>query len=281
MTVLLGEGDIRKMQSALTETSVDYTLPMGDGAVPLNALLGQSISLSFMGAIHCVHCGRKTKKSFNQGYCYPCFRRLAQCDSCIMSPEKCHYAAGSCREPEWGDANCMVDHFVYLANTSGLKVGITRGTQVPTRWIDQGASQALPAFRVASRLDSGLVEVTFAAHVADKTAWQRMLKGANDPLDLPAERARLMEATKDLIEGLQQDRGIDAITPLTTDDVTKINYPVLEYPSKVKSMTFDKVPEVVGTLLGIKAQYLILDTGVINMRRHAGYAVALSKTTEI
>lgn len=280
MTMLLGEGGIRKMQSTLTEASVDYALPMGDSDVPLNALLGESISLSFLGAIHCVHCGRKTKKSFNQGYCYPCFRRLAQCDSCIMSPQKCHYAAGSCREPEWGDANCMVDHFVYLANTSGLKVGITRGTQVPTRWIDQGASQALPAFRVASRLDSGLVEVTFAAHVADKTAWQRMLKGANDPMDLPAERARLMETCKEAIETLQQDRGIDAITALDTDEVTEINYPVLEYPSKVKSMTFDKVPEVTGTLLGIKAQYLILDTGVINMRRHAGYAVALSKTTE-
>lgn len=280
MTMLLGEGDIRKMQSTLTDSAVDYALPMGDSTVPLNALLGESISLSFLGAIHCVHCGRKTKKSFNQGYCYPCFRRLAQCDSCIMSPEKCHYAAGSCREPEWGDANCMVDHFVYLANTSGLKVGITRGTQVPTRWIDQGASQALPAFRVASRLDSGLVEVTFAAHVADKTAWQRMLKGANDPMDLPAERARLMETCTDAIEALQRDRGIDAITALDTEDVTEINYPVLEYPSKVKSMTFDKVPEVSGTLMGIKAQYLILDTGVINMRRHAGYAVALSKTTE-
>ncbi|WOJ95615.1 DUF2797 domain-containing protein [Congregibacter brevis] len=280
MSVLLGEGGIRKMTSSLSNSAVDYALPMGESSVPLNALLGQSISLSFLGAINCVHCGRKTKKSFNQGYCYPCFQRLAQCDSCIMSPQKCHYAGGTCREPEWGDANCMVDHFVYLANTSGLKVGITRGTQVPTRWIDQGATQALPAFRVASRLDSGLVEVAFAAHVADKTAWQRMLKGANDPMDLSAERARLAETCGDTIEALRRDRGIDAITPLDTEDVTTIDYPVLEYPSKVKSMTFDKMPEVSGTLMGIKAQYLILDTGVINMRRHAGYQVALSQMTE-
>lgn len=280
MSVLLGEGGIRKMTSSLSDSAVDYALPMGEASVPLNALLGQSISLSFLGAINCVHCGRKTKKSFNQGYCYPCFQRLAQCDSCIMSPQKCHYSAGTCREPEWGDANCMVDHFVYLANTSGLKVGITRGTQVPTRWIDQGATQALPAFRVASRLDSGLVEVAFAAHVADKTAWQRMLKGANDPMDLPAERARLAETCADTIETLRQERGIDAITSLDTEDVTTIDYPVLEYPSKVKSMTFDKMPEVAGTLMGIKAQYLILDTGVINMRRHAGYQVALSQMTE-
>ncbi|MFT4768029.1 MAG: hypothetical protein ACI8RN_001159 [Glaciecola sp.] len=280
MSALLGEGNIRKMLSELTDTTVEYALPMGDSKVPLNTLLGQSISLSFLGAINCVHCGRKTKKSFNQGYCYPCFQRLAQCDSCIMSPQKCHYAAGTCREPEWGDANCMVDHFVYLANTSGLKVGITRGTQLPTRWIDQGATQALPAFRVASRLDSGLVEVVFAEHVADKTAWQRMLKGANDPMDLVAERARLTQICSEAIDELRQERGIDAITTLDSGDVTEIDYPVLEYPTKVKSMTFDKMPEVAGTLLGIKAQYLILDTGVINMRRHAGYQVALSRTME-
>lgn len=280
MSILLGEGGIRKMKTTLTEGSVDYALPLGEHTVPLNDLLGQSISLSFLGAIHCVHCGRKTKKSFNQGYCYPCFKRLAQCDSCIMSPQKCHYAAGTCREPEWGDANCMVDHFVYLANTSGLKVGITRGTQVPTRWIDQGASQAMPVYRVASRLDSGLVEVAFAAHVADKTAWQRMLKGANDPLDLPSEAARLSEACASTIEELRAERGIDAITALESDTVTSIEYPVLEYPTKVKSMTFDKMPEVAGTLMGIKGQYLILDTGVINMRRHAGYELALSQSTE-
>ncbi|MDA8962387.1 DUF2797 domain-containing protein [Congregibacter sp.] len=280
MSTLLGEGAIRKMRSELSEGPVDYALPMGESSVALNALLGQSISLSFLGAIHCVHCGRKTKKSFNQGFCYPCFQRLAQCDSCIMSPQKCHYAAGTCREPEWGEANCMVDHFVYLANTSALKVGITRHTQLPTRWIDQGATQALPAFRVASRLDSGLVEVAFAAHVADKTAWQRMLKGANEPMDLPRERERLMETCADAIEQLRKERGLDAITPLDAGNVTDIDYPVLEYPSKVKSMTFDKMPEVAGTLLGIKAQYLIFDIGVINMRRHAGYQLALSQTTE-
>ncbi|WOJ94375.1 DUF2797 domain-containing protein [Congregibacter variabilis] len=280
MAVILGEGGIRKMRSELSNGRVKYALPMGDGSVPLNDLLGQSISLSFLGAIHCINCARKTKKSFNQGFCYPCFQRLAQCDSCIMSPQKCHYAAGTCREPEWGDANCMVDHFVYLANTSGLKVGITRHTQLPTRWIDQGATQALPAFRVASRLDSGLVEIAFAAHVADKTAWQRMLKGANDPMDLPAERARLTEICAGAIQELRDERGIDAITTLEAGDVTEIDYPVLEYPTKVKSMTFDKMPEVTGTLLGIKAQYLILDTGVINMRRHAGYQIALSQTTE-
>ena len=276
MADLLGRGGLRKMRSALGDGVVQYSLPLGDDLVAINEYLGQPLTLTYHGAIHCVACGRKTKKSFNQGYCYPCFQRLAQCDSCIVSPQKCHYHEGTCREPEWGDEHCMIDHFVYLANTSGLKVGITRGTQIPTRWVDQGATQALAAFRVASRLDSGLVEVLFAGHVADKTAWQRMLKGANDDLDLVAERRRLMDVCAEDLEQLRSERGIDAITPLDSTEVTQISYPVLEYPEKVKSMNFDKQPEVSGVLMGIKGQYLIFDTGVINMRRHGGYDVSLS-----
>ncbi|MFK7831052.1 MAG: DUF2797 domain-containing protein [Congregibacter sp.] len=275
MSQVLGEGSIRKMRATLNAGTADYHLPMGDEAVPMNALLGKTLVLSYLGQINCIHCNRKTKKSFNQGYCFPCVRKLAQCDNCIVSPQKCHYAAGTCREPEWGEANCMIDHIVYLANTSGLKVGITRGTQVPTRWIDQGATQALPMLRVSSRLDSGLAEVAFAEHVADKTAWQAMLKGANGPLDMPAERARLLELCTATIETLREERGLDAVSFVDEQSVTEIDYPVLEYPEKVKSMTFDKVPEVKGVLKGIKGQYLLLDTGVINLRRHAGYKVEL------
>ena len=269
-------GGLRKMRADLDGGLAQYALPVGDAHLPLNALLGQQLSLVYSGAIHCINCGRKTKKSFNQGYCYPCFRRLAACDSCIVSPQKCHYHAGTCREPEWGEANCMIDHFVYLANTSGLKVGITRGTQIPTRWIDQGATQALPIFRVSSRLDSGLVEVGFAEFVADKTAWQAMLKGANTALDMAAERDALLPRVADRLAELQAERGVNAIVDLPDADAVSIDYPVLEYPTKVKSMTFDKLPEIAGTLLGIKGQYLIFDSGVINIRRHAGYDVTVT-----
>ncbi len=270
------DGHLRKMHTSLEDGLAHYKLPLDDEAVPLNELIGGSISLSYSGEIHCINCGRKTKKSFNQGYCYPCFQRLAQCDSCIVKPEKCHYAAGTCREPEWGDEHCMIDHFVYLANTSGLKVGITRGTQVPTRWIDQGATEAMPIFRVASRLDSGLVEVLFAEHVADKTAWQANLKGPGEVIDLAEARDRLTEACAAGLTALEQERGIGAITALADQPVTRIDYPVLEYPQKVKSLTLDKLPEISGRLLGIKGQYLILDTGVMNIRRHAGYRVQFS-----
>ncbi len=272
---ILASGTVRKMRTSL-EDPVQYTMLLGGHEIPLNQYLGRQLQLDYQGVINCVHCDRKTNKSFNQGYCYPCFRHLAQCDSCIISPEKCHYAAGTCREPQWGEEHCMIDHFVYLANTSGLKVGITRGSQVPTRWMDQGASQAQAIFRVSSRLHSGLVEVVFKNHVADKTHWQAMLKGPAQPRDLEEARCQLMEACADDIEQLRQQQGLQAITVLEGEPQTCISYPVLEYPVKVKSFNLDKTPGVRGTLMGIKGQYLIFDTGVINMRKYGGYQLSLT-----
>ncbi|MEP5321860.1 DUF2797 domain-containing protein [Marinobacter alexandrii] len=266
---------VRKMRTELAET-VQYHLLFGDTEVSANALLGQAISLEYTGVINCVHCNRKTNKSFSQGYCYPCFKRLAQCDTCIVKPELCHHHLGTCREPEWGEQNCMIDHIVYLSNTSGVKVGITRGSQVPTRWMDQGATQAQPIFRVSNRLQSGEVETTFAKHIADKTNWQAMLKGNNGDRDLEAERQRLMSECAAEIELLRERNGLQAITVLENEAVTQIRYPVLEFPTKVKSFNLDKTPEISGTLMGIKGQYLIFDTGVINMRKYGGYHVALN-----
>ncbi|TGD74781.1 DUF2797 domain-containing protein [Mangrovimicrobium sediminis] len=277
MSEALGSGAVRKMVTAL-EDPVSYALPLGDTEVAMNALLGQSLQLRFEGQINCVACGRKTSKSFNQGYCFPCFKSLAQCDSCIVSPEKCHYHQGTCREPAWGETHCMIEHVVYLANTSGLKVGITRHSQVPTRWMDQGATQAQPIFRVDTRLHSGVVEHLFKDHVADKTSWQAMLKGDAEALDLEAERTRLMEACAPGVERLREEYGVQAITELAAAPETRISYPVLEYPVKVKSFNLDKTPLVEGTLLGIKGQYLIFDTGVINMRKYGGYALSASRS---
>ncbi len=272
MTQINVAGHLRKMQTLLNDT-VEYTLLIGDDAISMNSLLGKKISLNYSGLINCIHCDRKTKKSFSQGYCYPCFQSLAQCDSCIMSPEKCHYEAGTCREPEWADQNCMTDHFVYLANSSGVKVGITRGNQIPTRWMDQGAVQALPIFRVSTRLQSGLVEVLFKEHVADKTNWRKMLKGEVDDLNLLAVRDQLLEKTSESISELQERFGIQAIQAISDAEQLEIKYPVVEYPIKVTSFNFDKNASVEGTLMGIKGQYLILDTGVINIRKFGGYHI--------
>jgi hypothetical protein len=271
----LAEGQVRKMATSHADP-VEYALPLGDGEVPMNRLLGERLSLDYTGRITCIHCGRETSKSFSQGYCYPCFTRLAQCDSCIVSPEKCHYDAGTCREPEWGLENCMIDHIVYLANTSSLKIGITRISQVPTRWMDQGAVQSLPIYRVKTRQQSGLVEVAYKEYVNDRTAWQAMLKGLDEPIDLPAERDRLFELTESGIRELQDRFGLQAITRLEDEDTYAFNYPVNAYPDKVKSLNLDKTPRIEGTLNGIKGQYLIFDTGVINMRKYGGYHLSLA-----
>ena len=275
MAEIHASGGVQKMQTTLNST-VDYHLPIGDQLIAMNPLIGKTIKMVYGGEIFCQHCNRKTKKSFSQGYCYPCFKKLAQCDSCIMSPEKCHFAEGTCRDPEWGEQFCMQDHYVYLANSSGVKVGITRGTQIPTRWMDQGAIQALPIFRVSTRLQSGQVEVMFKNHVADKTNWRRMLKGEVEPMDLQAKRDELFAACKPEIEALQESHGLQAVQMLTDSDVVEIAYPVEEHPAKVTSLNFDKQPEVEGVLKGIKGQYLILDCGVINMRKFSAYHIAFS-----
>lgn len=271
----IAQGTLRKMRSRM-EQPVAYQMRLGETDVPLNSFLEKTIKLQYSGNIHCVHCGRKTNKSFNQGYCYPCFQRLAQCDSCIIHPEKCHFGQGTCREPAWGERYCMQDHIVYLANSSGLKVGITRGTQVPTRWIDQGATQALAIIRVRSRLQSGAVEVMFKQHVADKTNWRDMLKGEAKPLDMHGEAKRLIAECEAELNELEDKFGFFAISVLNGIDAVEIKYPVMQYPEKITSFNFDKTPVVEGCLLGIKGQYLILDTGVINLRRFSGYEVSLN-----
>lgn len=265
-------GNLAKLKTTL-HTPVLYQLPIGNEWVDLNPFLGQKISLSFTGRINCIACGRETNKSFQQGYCYPCFQSLAECDSCLIKPELCHYHAGTCRDPAWGDQHCFQDHFVYLSKTSGIKVGITRQTNIPYRWIDQGAVQALPIYRVKDRLTSGQVEMIFKQHVPDKTAWQRMLKGEIADVDLIKERDRLYDECEQEINQLKNKLGENAIEKLSKHEIIDIEYPVSEYPQKVKSLNLDKTPMVAGVLQGIKGQYLILDTGVLNIRKFSGYLV--------
>lgn len=271
----LARGALNKMSVRLDET-VQYAFRLDQAELAVNPLLGKQIRLEYLGEIHCTHCGRKTRKSFSQGYCYPCFTKLPQCDLCIVSPERCHHELGTCRDPVWGEAFCMTDHIVYLANSSGLKVGITRASQLPTRWLDQGASQAIPILRVATRQQSGLVEDLLRSQVADRTNWRALLKGEAPPLDLLAERDRLLEACRDGLETLQARFGLQAIQPLPAAEPVDIRYPVTVYPQKIVSLDLDKQPVVEGTLMGIKGQYLMLDTGVINIRKFTAYRVAAS-----
>lgn len=267
-------GTIRKMLTQPTNP-VSYWLPIGQESLALNEFIGSDVTFQFTGNIYCIECGRKTKKSFNQGYCFPCLRSLAACDTCIVKPETCHYEKGTCREPEWGKANCMRPHVIYVANTSGLKVGITRASQVPTRWIDQGAIQAIPMFKVESRLQSGLIEVVLKNYANDRTEWRKMLRGNPASVDLVHERKRLYEQVRPDLS--QYEGWIDtSLASSSRDGGILFNYPVINYPQKITSHNFDKQQSVSGCLQGIKGQYMIFDNGVLNIRKFGGYELELS-----
>jgi len=259
-------GYIQKLKCTL-ESPVQYRLLLDEQEIHLNAYLGKKISLQFMGEIRCVYCSRMIKKNYNQGYCFPCSQKLARADFCIVKPELCHHHLGTCREPDWGVAHCMIPHIVYLANTSGLKVGITRENQIPIRWMDQGATQALPILRAKSRLHSGLVESQLAKSLQDKTDWRKMLRGSAEPLDLINIRDTLF-----LTESAWNKEGLEK---LMDEKPIFLNYPVLNYPNKVNAIRFEKQPTLTGTLLGIKGQYLLLDTGVVNIRNHSGFKLGV------
>lgn len=265
-------GHLQKMKTRL-EPTVAYEMRVGEERIVLNALLEKTISLSFTGKIACIQCGRKTSKSFQQGFCFSCFRRLQECNMCIIHPERCLVEQGGCPEDDWAHAQCHASQIVYLANSSGLKVGITRDTQVPTRWMDQGARQALPIFTASNRYQSGVLEVALKAFVADKTNWRTMLKQTVPMIDLLAERDRLFkEAEKEINQALAIS-GEGNARFLPDEKPIEIRYPVLHYPAKVSSLSLDKTPEISGKLLGIKGQYLILEHGVLNVRKFGGYEV--------
>ena len=259
-------GTLLKMETKLANP-VEYELPIGDELVYMNHFIGKYIAFKWLKEIYCVVCGKKTNKSFAQGFCYPCFLNAPETSECIFRPELCQAQDGIARDMDWAEAHCLQDHFVYLAISSGVKVGVTRSGQIPTRWIDQGAWQAIKLAKTPNRYTAGLIEVALKEHISDRTNWQRMLKNQLiEGVDLTvAKREMIAHLPSELQNYISEE-----------NDITEINYPVNEYPEKVKSLSFDKLEEITGRLWGVKGQYLIFDDGtVLNMRKHTGYMVEL------
>lgn len=254
------------MKVVLDDT-IQYSLTLSEELL-MNDFIGKEITLSWKGRINCQKCGKITKKSFGEGFCYPCFASAPESSECILRPELCRAHLGEGRDPEWEQQYHNQPHVVYLAASSGVKVGITREQQVPTRWIDQGASAAIRLAEVPNRYEAGRIEVSLKEFFTDKTNWQRMLKNEVD------ESIDLVEEKWSIEEQLPQD-----ITDYFSenDEIIELNYPVIEYPEKVKSVSFDKLPTIQGKLMGIKGQYLIFEGGlVLNIRKHTGYYVEIS-----
>lgn len=259
-------GTLLKMETKLVNP-IEYELPIGDELIYMNPLIGKYIALKWLKEIYCVACGRKTNKSFAQGFCYPCFLNAPETSECIFRPELCRAQDGIARDMEWAENHCLQDHIVYLAISSGIKVGVTRSGQIPTRWIDQGAWQVIKLAKTPNRYTAGLIEVALKEHISDRTNWQRMLKNQLiEGVDLTIAKKDMIAHLPSYLQNYISEE----------DNITEINYPVNEYPEKVKSLSFDKLEEITGRLWGVKGQYLIFDDGtVLNMRKHTGYMVEL------
>lgn len=259
---------LKKMTTALSPDHLAlYSLQGDNEMIDLNSLVGRELSIEFKGNIYCQHTGKKIKKSYAQGYSFESYMTLASLDSCLFNPELCHYDAGTCREPSWGESHCFIPHFIYLSLTSHLKVGVTRETNFPNRWIDQGASQGIKVFEAPNRKIAGLVEVELKKKYSDKTSWQAMVKNqVQQDIDLKKEAQKIVKSHQ------FEDLGVKVIE---NEDVLHLRYPCEDYPQKASQLNLDKTRHFQGKLLGIKGQYLLFEDKVFNVRRHQGYEVDL------
>lgn len=260
------QGNLKKMTVSLGET-IKYELDLSEKIV-MNNLIGSIIQLNWNGVINCSCCSKRTNKSFGDGFCYNCFISAPEATECNIRPELCRAHLGEGRDPEWEQRNHNTPHIVYLASSDIVKVGVTRINQVPTRWIDQGASGAIRLAETPNRYEAGILEVALKQFFSDKTNWQRMLKNEiDDSIDLIEEKWNLHDQLPaDLTQYFTEN-----------DEIFNLNYPVLEFPEKVKSLSFDKTPSIHKKLMGIKGQYLIFEGGeVLNIRKHTGYFVELT-----
>ncbi len=260
-------GNIRKMRTELA-VPVKYFLSLGEEEVFMNELIGSEVRIEFLGEINCIRCGRTTRKSFAQGYCFPCFRTAPETEECVLHPEMCRAHEGIARDMKYAVIHCLSEQVVYLSLTSGLKVGVTRSSQVPFRWIDQGAVHTIEIARAPNRYTAGLIEVFLKDHLNDKTNWRSMLK--NELLfhgDLVSAKQQVLNLLPAEFIGFG----------LQNDAITEISYPVDVYPQKVGSLNLDKDPVVQGVLTGIKGQYLLFSNDkVINIRKFGGYRVRMN-----
>lgn len=263
------QGTLTKMKTRLIESdSVEYQLNLGDEYIHVNKLINKHLRIEFHHQYECIACSKSIKKLFGQGFCYPCFINAPENSPCIVRPELCEAHLNKGRDVEWEIKNHLQEHVVYLAISGGLKVGVTRKTQIPSRWIDQGAEQAVPIATTPNRYLAGIIEVELKNYFSDKTPWQKMLKGPSDAFwNLEDEREKALSKISEQ----------NAIYFTTQFSPTLIQYPVIQYPQKIKSVKLDKESNLEGRILGIKGQYIMLDNDrVINIRSHSGYKVELT-----
>jgi hypothetical protein len=260
-------GQIAKMISR-NNVPIEYQMPIGNKTINLNNYIGKMISIKFNGEIFCVNCNKAIKKTYMQGYCYPCFIDSPQTSECILRPHLCKAHLGESRDMEWSKKYCLKDNYVYLSLTSNLKVGVTRYSQIPTRWIDQGAHHAIKFAKTPNRYLAGMIEKELSSKLSDRTQWRKMLQGNYD------RNINLLDKKNELAESLSKEYQ-QYISK--NNAISDIKYPLNEQLDKIKSINLDKTPEVIGKLIGIKGQYIILnDNRVCNIRKYTGYILTIN-----
>ena len=243
---------------------IQYYLVFENSFLNLNQVLNKSITIELTG-YQCLNCG-KNKKIYRQGFCYDCFYSSPAVGDWIMKPELSTAHLGIAdRDLDYETRVQLQPHIVYLALSSEVKVGVTRKTQVPTRWIDQGAEKAIAIVEVPNRYLAGITEVALKNHFSDKTNWRKMLTNDIVSTDLIQEKIKVQNLLpQEVTEYFFSEK----------NDVYEMHYPVLQYPRKINSLSLEKTPNFKGVLLGIKGQYLIFEDGtVFNIRSSEGSVV--------
>lgn len=258
------QGVLKKMITENNDT-IQYYLDMETDFINMNQLLNKELALSFV-KYECLNC-HLNRPIYRQGFCKSCFFDTPRAGDWIMRPELSTAHLGKeDRDLEYEKAAQLQPHIVYLANSSNVKVGVTRKQQVPTRWIDQGAHEAIEIVEVPNRYLAGITEVALKEHVADKTNWRKMLK--ND-----IEDANLVEWQQKLRRYIPEEVQEYFIE---NNKETELHFPVHQYPEKPKSLNLVKEKNYKGKLVGIKGQYLIFeDETVFNVRANEGLVVNL------
>lgn len=262
-------GNLLKMRGELSSNNlVQYSLVLDGITVSVNDLVGQEVSLVFQDKINCISCGKITRKSYAQGFCFSCMQTAPEADDCVLRPAMCKAHLGVSRNMEWARGHCLQPHYVYLANTGDVKVGVTRESQVPVRWIDQGATSAIKLCKTPNRHMAGLIEQYLSRHFTDKTSWKKMVTNSID------ESINLIDFRENAISLLTPDMRAFVCEDAT---VTRLLYPVVTYPTSPLIISFDNQKEIFGKLSGVKGQYILFDDErVLNIRRHTGYLITLN-----
>jgi hypothetical protein len=259
------QGVLKKMMTSNDET-VQYYLDMESDFVNMNQLLDKEITMLFV-KYECLNC-HLNKQIYRQGFCKSCFFETPNAGDWIMKPELSTAHLGKeDRDLEFEKKMQLKPHIVYLANSSDVKVGVTRKSQVPTRWIDQGAHEAIEIVEVPNRYLAGITEVALKQYVSDKTNWRKMLTNDITDADLVVEKEKLSKYIPEEVKEYYLDKNVKE---------TQINFPVNKYPQKVKSLNLIKTPTYKGVLKGVKGQYLIFDDStVFNVRANEGLVVKI------